>query len=579
MNYKETYKLWLTDDYFDERTKAELIKLDGDEKAIEDRFYTSLEFGTAGIRGEIGAGTNRINIYVVRRTTQGLANYILMSGDEAKNRGVLIGYDSRHKSTEFATEAARVLAGNGIKVYLFDELKPVPEISFAIRDLKTKAGICITASHNPKEYNGYKVYGEDGGQPTAEITDAISEQISKISDYSAVKMIDMSEAIEKGMITYIGKEIDDRYIAAIKEYSVNAGIASEIGDSFKVIYSPLNGSGNKLVRRVLAETGFKNVFVVEQQELPDPEFTTCNPPNPEKQQVYKLAIDLAEKQKADFIIATDPDADRLGVVVKNNNGEYIVLTGNQIGCVLLEYILSQKNKKGMLTGKDIAVKTIVSTELARTIANEYGAKVIDVHVGFKNIGEQINNIVSDGNKQYILGFEESYGYLAGTHARDKDAVQAAMLVTEAAAFYKSRGMTLYDGLNEIYGKYGYYLEDNVRYTLKGIEGAQKIKSAMDVLRKQKYRRFNDVKVNNFIDYNECINYDFVSKAESTIVMRKANVLYFKLEGEGWFAMRPSGTEPLIKLYFGAKGNTKEDAMHTIQYYKNNILPVIDKLFE
>lgn len=578
MNYKQKYDLWLNSDYFDSETKTELMQIRDNEKEIEDRFHKAIEFGTAGIRGEIAAGTNRINVYVIRRCTQGLANYILFNGEAAKNRGVVIGYDSRRKSEEFAHEAAKVLAANGIKVYLFDELRPVPEISFAIRELKAIAGICITASHNPREYNGYKVYGEDGGQPTTEITDTISDEIAKITDYSAVKITDMDNAVENGLIVFIGQELDDKYLENIKKSSVNPEIVSAVSDKrFSVVYSPLNGSGNKLVRRALSDIGFKNVFVVKEQELPDPEFTTCNPPNPEKREVFKLAIELAQQHNANFIIATDPDADRLGVAVKDSEGEYIVLSGNQIGCLILEYILSQKNAKGLLPSNGVVVKTVVSTELARAIARAYGVKTIDVHVGFKNIGEQINNALDSGDSQYIFGFEESYGYLAGTHARDKDAVEAAMLLAETAAFYESKGMTLFEGLEELYCKYGYYLEDNVRYTLKGIEGARKIKDVMHTLRDDKRQAFNDLKISSFIDYNECRRYDYDTGSETYIDIRKANVLYFRFDDGGWFAMRPSGTEPLIKLYFGVIGATKDEASKKIKYYKENILPNIEQL--
>lgn len=575
MNWREQYRLWLESDYFDQETKEELLKIKDDEKEIEDRFYTGLKFGTAGMRGEIGAGTNRINIYVVRRTTQGLARYIEKSGK--KEQGVVIAYDSRRKSREFANETAKVLAANGIRVYLFDELRPVPELSFAVRELKTIAGVVITASHNPKEYNGYKVYWEDGAQPVTDITDRISEEIDKISDYSNVKLVGMDEAVEKGLINYIGKEMDDRYIRRVKQSSLNPRTVSKVADSFSIVYTPLNGTGNKLVRKVLSEIGFKNVLVIKEQELPDSEFTTCNPPNPEKRQAMDLGIQMAKRENVDLVLATDPDADRLGVAVKTSEGEYEILTGNQIGCIILEYILSQKKEKDILPEKGVVVKTVVTTELARAIAGSYGMETTDVHVGFKNIAEQINKAESEGNKAYIFGFEESFGYLAGTHARDKDAVEAAMLVAEAAAFYRDRGMTLYDGLLEIYEKYGYHIESNVSFTLKGSEGAEKISSMMSQLRGRKPGNFGGVKVGKMKDYLEGAAYEPESGAKSLMDAKKANVLYFEFENGGWFAIRPSGTEPLIKLYFGAKGRTRGEADNEVEKLKENILPEIKKM--
>lgn len=481
MRSSTLYKFWVENDYFDTETKEELLSIKDNPKEIEERFYTDLEFGTGGLRGIIGAGTNRMNIYTVRKASQGLADYINSMG--MQDRGIAIAYDSRYKSPEFALEAAKVFAGNGIKAFLFDELRPTPELSFAVRHLNAAAGVVVTASHNPKEYNGYKVYGEDGGQLPVEASNKVISYINKIEDITKIKIMEKEEAIEKGLLKIIGKEIDDVYISKLKTLSVNPETAKEIGSTFKIVYTPLHGAGNKPVRRILDEMGFKNVLVVKEQELPDSEFSTVKSPNPEEREAFKLAIELAEKEDVDLIIGTDPDCDRVGVVVRNKEGEYVALTGNQTGCLLLEYILSQKKQRGELPANGFVVKTIVTTELARAIAEAYNVELVEVLTGFKFIGEKIKQLDEFGDKKYLFGFEESYGYLAGTFARDKDAVVASMLIAEMAAYYKSRGLTLYEGLIEILDKYGYTLEGITSFTLKGKDGVEKIKSALKSLEK------------------------------------------------------------------------------------------------
>lgn len=577
MDSLQKYKFWLENDYFDCDTKEELKKIEKDAGEIEERFYRDLAFGTGGLRGIIGAGTNRMNIYTVRKASQGLANYIAKKGEEAKKRGIVIAFDSRYKSPEFSLEAAKVFAGNGIKAYLFDELKPTPELSFAVRHLNASAGIVVTASHNPKEYNGYKVYGDDGGQLPLEGSNAVLEEINGIEDITKVSFMEEQEAVDNGLLQIIGREIDDAYIERLKTLAVNPEVAQEIGDSFKIIYTPLHGAGNKPVRRILEETGFKNVIVVKEQEKPDPAFSTVKSPNPEERDAFKLAIELAKREEVDLIIGTDPDCDRVGVVVKNASGEYSVLTGNQTGCLLLEYILSQKKEKGVLPDNGFAVKTIVTTELSREIARYYGIELVEVLTGFKFIGEQIKLKDELGDKKYLFGFEESYGYLAGTFVRDKDAVVASMLIAEMAAYYRSRNMSLYEGLQEIYGKYGYSLEGITSFTLAGKEGVGKIKNAMNVLREEKPRNFGALDVGALRDYGTSMRYDFVSGKEDGIELPESDVLYFEMKDGSWFCVRPSGTEPKIKIYYGVTGRNLEDASKKLQTLQESVLLVVKPL--
>lgn len=577
MDSNRKYKLWSENTYFDEDTRKELQEIKDNPKEIEERFYRDLEFGTGGLRGIIGAGTNRINIYTVRKASQGLANYISYKGQEAKNKGIVIAYDPRNKSPEFALEAAKVFAGNGIKAYIFDELRPTPELSFAVRHLKAAAGIVVTASHNPKEYNGYKVYGDDGGQLSLEGSNAVLEEIEKIEDITKVSFIEKDEAISKGLLKVIGKEIDDIYISKLKTLRVNPELTEGIADIFKIVYTPIHGAGNKPVRRILEETGFNNVLVVKEQEQPDAAFSTVKSPNPEEKAAFAIAIELAKGENVDLIIGTDPDCDRVGVVVRNADGNYVVLTGNQIGCLLLDYILSQKKEKGELPSNGFVVKTIVTTELARTIAKSYNIELIEVLTGFKFIGEQIKLLDECGNKKFIFGFEESYGYLAGTFARDKDGVVACMLIAEMAAFFKSKNMSLYEGLQELFVKYGFSLEGINSFTLAGKEGVEKIKFTMNKLREDKTFEFGNTKAVAVRDYLNSIRFLKTAGKEQTLDLPESDVLYYELEGGSWFCIRPSGTEPKIKIYYGVSEKTLEISEKKLNDLQNDVLLIVKKL--
>lgn len=577
MSFLEIYNKWINSEYFDKETREELQNISDNEKEIEERFYKDLEFGTGGLRGIIGAGTNRMNIYTVRKASQGLANFVCKQGEEAKKRGIVIAYDSRNKSPEFAMEAAKVFAANGIQAYVFDELRPTPELSFAVRYFGAVAGIVITASHNPKEYNGYKVYGEDGGQlPTVESA-IVLDEINSIEDITSIKVVDSEQAIKNGDIKVIGKEVDDEYIKKLKTLSINNEILSKMAPNFKIIYTPIHGSGNKPVRRILDETGFKNVIVVKEQELPDAAFSTVKSPNPEEKDAFNIAIDLAKKENVDLIIGTDPDCDRVGVVVRNSNGEYVVLTGNQTGCLLLEYILSQKKAKGELPQNGFVVKTIVTTELSRAIANSYNIELIEVLTGFKFIGEQIKLLDEMGDKKYLFGFEESYGYLAGTFVRDKDAVVASMLIAEMAAWYASRGMSLSDGLQEIFNKYGFYLEGITSFTLKGKEGVEKIKSAMQALRTNPISELGDFKVKAIRDYEKQERTDILENIKKEIKLPQSDVLYYELTDGSWFCIRPSGTEPKIKIYYGVSEKELDETKNKLNKLQNEVLNTIEPL--
>lgn len=563
VKYKDMYERWLT---FDEETKAELTGLD--EKEIEDRFYRELEFGTGGLRGVIGAGTNRMNIYTVRKATQGLANYILMQKlDEPK---VAIAYDSRRCSHLFAREAALVLNANGIKTYMYEELKPTPMLSFAVRKLSTTAGIVVTASHNPKEYNGYKVYWNDGGQITEEHAEGILNEIAKV-DYKDIKTMNFDKAVLHGVHCHIAEYVEEDYIDLVKSLAINKDIIEKMADELKIIYTPIHGTGNKPVRRVLRELGFRNVEVVKEQELPDSEFSTVKYPNPEESEVFTIAMEMARKNGADLILGTDPDCDRVGVVVKNHSGEYVVLTGNQTGALLTHYMISQLKENNKMPENPIVVKTIVTTELARKICESFGVEIIDVLTGFKYIGEKIKEFEEKEDKSFILGFEESYGYLAGTFVRDKDAVVASSLICEMAAYYKSRGMSLYDGIVEIYEKYGYFIEDLKSLTLKGIEGSEKIRLIMEELRNNPPRVVSGLKVSYVKDYmgSMCLNLENGEKGE--IKLPKSNVIQLSLEDGSLITARPSGTEPKIKFYFATLGKSVEEAKIKIDAMEKEIL--------
>jgi phosphoglucomutase len=577
MTSKEKFDFWFQNDYFDENTKKELYRIKDNPEEIEESFYKDLEFGTGGLRGVIGPGTNRMNVYTVRKASQGVANYVIKSGD--KERGIVIAFDSRHKSPEFAYEVARVFATNGIKSYIFDELRPTPELSFAVRYLKTAAGIVVTASHNPKQYNGYKVYGKDGAQLSLGDSDAVFNEIEKITDITEIKPISKDEAIKKGLIAVVGGEIDNDYISKLKLLRVNKEISQDVKDDLKIVYTPLHGTGNKLVRRVLNETGFKNVIVVKEQELPDPDFSTVKSPNPEETAALQLAINLAVKDNSDFVMGTDPDSDRVGIAVRNHKGEFVPLTGNQTGCLLTEYILSQKSMNKSLPVNGFIIKTIVTTEMVRKIAKKYNVEVVECLTGFKFIGEQIRLLDEFGDKNFIFGFEESYGYLAGTYVRDKDAVVACMLIAEMAAYYKSRNMTIYDGLIEMFEEYGYCFEGMSSFTLAGLEGLEKIKATMETMRKDKPTEFGNFEAKAIRDYQKSERFEVGSENTEVINLPESNVLYFELTDGSWFCIRPSGTEPKIKIYYGICEKTFETAQNKLIELKNGIFEVIGKLLD
>ncbi len=563
MSYREQYDFWLQDGYFDEKTKEELRSIAGDEKEIEDRFYKELEFGTGGLRGVIGAGTNRMNIYTVRKATQGLANYIISQG--GKEKGVAIAYDSRRMSPEFADEAALCLAANGIKAYVFDALRPTPELSFALRTLRCISGIVITASHNPPEYNGYKAYWEDGAQVAAPRDKEIIDEVKKVTDYAQVKTMDKDAAIAAGLYQVIGQEIDDAYMAELKKQIIHPEIIKEVADDIKIVYSPFHGTGNVPVRRILSELGFKHVYVVPEQELPDPDFTTLEYPNPEDPKAFTLALALAREKNADIVLATDPDADRLGIyALDTKTGEYIPFTGNMSGMLIAEYILRERTATGTMPADPALVTTIVTTNMAGAIARDYNVKFIEVLTGFKYIGEQIKLFERDHSASYVFGLEESYGCLAGTHARDKDAVVAVMCLCEMAAWCKKNGITVWDQMIRLYEKYGYYRETQYAITLKGIDGSRQIAEMMDKLRSNPPESFGELKVREFRDYDRDVARDPATGQERPTGLPKSNVLYFDLTNDSWCCARPSGTEPKIKFYMGVKGNSIEDANEKVE---------------
>ena len=557
-NVKKNYEYWCTSPIFDDATKAELKSLEGNEDEIFDRFYRELEFGTGGLRGVIGAGTNRMNFYTVGKATQGLANFINKQGAAAK--GVAIAFDSRRMSPEFADTAACVLAANGIKAYIFDSLRPTPELSFALRTLGCTAGIVVTASHNPPEYNGYKVYWEDGAQITAPKDAQIIGEVNAIKDYEEIKKMTTEAAKEAGLYEVIGKEIDDKYMEALKKLVLHPEAIKQMASSLKIVYTPLHGTGNVPVRRVLKELGFEQVTVVPEQELPDGNFPTVSYPNPEDKKAFALALDLAKKVDADLVLATDPDADRLGVYAKDTKtGEYKVFTGNMSGMLICEYEMSQKKALGILPANGALVTTIVSSNMAQAVAKEYGMKFIECLTGFKYIGEQIKFFEQTGSNEYVFGFEESYGCLVGTHARDKDAVVAVMALCEAAAYYKTQGITLWDQMLNIYNKYGYYKEDLFTMTFKGADGAKKMQDMMDAYRKNTPKQVGSYKVLRLRDYKNDVITDLATGETTLTGLPKSNVLYFELENDAWFCVRPSGTEPKIKFYAGIKGTSLEDS--------------------
>lgn len=573
MGYQEQYNYWLSDPYFDEKTKEELKAIGDDQKEIEERFYKELEFGTGGLRGVIGAGTNRMNIYTVRKATQGLANYILKQGTQAK--GVAIAYDSRRMSPEFADVAALCLNANGIKAYVFESLRPTPMLSYAVRKLGCTAGIVVTASHNPPEYNGYKAYWEDGAQVAYPRDEEIIKEVKAVTDYNDVKTMDKAEAEKAGLYNVIGKDIDDPYMEEIKKQIIHPEVIKEMADDIKIVYTPFHGTGNIPVRRVLSELGFKHVYVVPEQELPDPDFTTLEYPNPEDPKAFTLALKLAKEKDADIVLATDPDADRLGIYAKDTKtGEYVPFTGNMSGMLIGEYIFRERKATGTLPEKPALVTTIVTTNLTMPIAADYGAKLIEVLTGFKYIGEQIKLFEQNHTYNYVFGLEESYGCLAGTHARDKDAVVAVMCLCEVAAFCKKQGITLWDQMINIYKKYGFYKEGIHTLTMKGLEGAEEIKAIMNRLRENPPKEFAGLKVLKFRDYDKNVILDMASGEKSETGLPKSNVLYFELENDSWCCARPSGTEPKIKFYMGIKGDSLEDADKKLAALKEAVIAAV-----
>ncbi len=563
MEYLEKYENWLNDSAIDEKTKEELRSIKGNDAEIQDRFYKDLEFGTAGLRGVIGNGSNRMNKYTVTKATQGLANYIIKCGKQAQ--GVAISYDSRHMSKEFSEYTALCLNANGIKTYVFENLRPVPELSFAVRQLKCCAGVMITASHNPPKYNGYKVYWEDGAQIVPPHDKGIITEVNAIVDFGKIKTMDKTEAIEKGLYNVIGKEMDDKYIETLKNLVLNPEIIKEMQDDITIVYTPLHGAGNVPVQRILKEIGFTHVYVVPEQEQPNGDFPTVSYPNPEDAKAFKLALELAEKVNADIVLANDPDADRLGIYAKDSaTGEYKTFTGNMSGLLIAEYELSQKKLQNKIPANGALVKTIVSSNLADSIAKEYDLKLIEVLTGFKYIGEQIKNFEETGANTYMFGFEESYGCLIGTYARDKDGISAVMALCEAAAFYKKQGYTLCDQMQNIYKKYGFFKESQISITKEGANGAEEIKNLMEKMRENIPESIGKYKVLEYRDYKKDVKRNMITNEESKTGLPNSNVLYYVLENDAWCCVRPSGTEPKIKFYVGVKANSEEEAINDLK---------------
>ena len=573
MDYLKEYEKWCTEPSFDEETKKELLEIKGNDEEIKDRFYKELEFGTAGLRGVIGMGTNRMNKYTVGKATQGLANYIIEQGTQDK--GVAISYDSRRMSDEFSLQTALILNANGIKTYLFEKLRPVPELSFAVRQLGCTAGIMITASHNPPKYNGYKVYWDDGSQIVAPRDKDIIAKVRAISDFKEIKTMSKEEAIKKGLFNVVGTEMDDKYINTLKNLVLNPEIVKEEGKKLKIVYTPLHGTGNTVTSRLLKELGFENVYVVPEQEKPDGNFPTVDYPNPEDKKAFKLALELAKKVDADVVLANDPDADRLGIYAKDTKtGEYMTYTGNMSALLIAEYRISQMKEKGLLPADGMFITTIVSSELAKAIARNYGLECIEVLTGFKNIGAVIKKAEEKKDKTYVFGFEESYGCLIGDYARDKDGISAVMSLCEAAAYYKSKGMTLWDQMMKIYEKYGFYKEEQVSIVLEGADGAEKIKSMMTNMRNNLPEKIGKYKVIEFKDVELDEIKNLVTGEQRKTGLPKSNVLYYELENNAWCCVRPSGTEPKIKLYMGVKADSMESAEKDLEELKDAMIKLV-----
>ncbi|ADY24059.1 phospho-sugar mutase [Bacillus paranthracis] len=571
MNWKQEFSRWLSYAELDAELKEQLENMKQDEKKIEDSFYKNLEFGTGGMRGELGAGTNRLNVYTVRKATQGLAEFIEKLGEEAKKRGVVVAYDSRHKSPEFAMEVAATLGAHGITTYVFESLRPTPVLSFAVRHLHTVSGIVLTASHNPPEYNGYKVYGEDGGQLPPKEADELISYVNAVEDELTVEVADVEQLKADGLLHIIGQEVDDAYAAELNNVIINKEMVEKAGKDLKIVFTPLHGTSNISVRRGLKEVGFTDVTVVKEQELPDPNFSTVKSPNPEEHAAFEYAIREGEKVGADVLIATDPDADRLGVAVRNHDGEFQVLTGNQTGALMLDYLLSQKKENGTLPENGVVLKTIVTSEIGRTIAKAYGLDTVDTLTGFKFIGEKIKQYEESGQYEFQFGYEESYGYLIRPFCRDKDAVQSVLFACEVAAYYKSQGKTLYDGLLEVFEKYGFFREDLVSLTLKGKDGAEQIQEMMATFRENPPKEVAGLTVVAVEDYKASIITSLQDGHKEEIHLPKSNVLKYQLEDGSWFCLRPSGTEPKIKFYFGVQDNSLQNSEQKLLTIKEDIM--------
>ncbi|KFN13305.1 phospho-sugar mutase [Bacillus pseudomycoides] len=571
MDWKQEYSRWLSYVNLDAELKEQLENMKQDEKKIEDSFYKNLEFGTGGMRGELGAGTNRLNVYTVRKATKGLAHFIEKLGEEAKKRGVVVAYDSRHKSPEFAMEVAATLGAHGITTYVFESLRPTPVLSFAVRYLHTVSGIVLTASHNPPEYNGYKVYGEDGGQLPPKEADELISYVNEVEDELTVEVADVEQLKADGLLHIIGQEVDDAYLEQLKTVIINKEMVQEVGKDLKIVFTPLHGTSNIPARRGLEAVGFTDVTVVKEQELPDPNFSTVKSPNPEEHAAFELAIRDGEKVGADVLIATDPDADRLGVAVRNHAGEYQVLTGNQTGALMLDYLLSQKKQNGTLLENGVVLKTIVTSEIGRTIAKAYGLDTVDTLTGFKFIGEKIKQYEESGQYEFQFGYEESYGYLIRPFCRDKDAVQSVLFACEVAAYYKSQGKTLYNGLLEVFAKYGFFREDLVSLTLKGKDGAEKIQEMMASFRENPPKEVAGLTVNSVEDYKASIITSLIDGNKEEIHLPKSNVLKYQLADGSWFCLRPSGTEPKIKFYFGVKDDSLQNSEQKLLAIKEDIM--------
>ncbi|MEC2240625.1 phospho-sugar mutase [Bacillus amyloliquefaciens] len=577
MSWSKSYERWNQAEQLDSELKKLLADAEGNEQLLEDFFYKNLEFGTGGMRGEIGPGTNRMNIYTVRKASAGLEAYIAKQGEDAKKRGVAIAYDSRHKSPEFAMEAAKTLASQGIQTYVFDELRPTPELSFAVRKLNAYAGIVVTASHNPPEYNGYKVYGDDGAQLPPKEADIVIAEVNAIENELTIQVEDEQSLKEKGLIKIIGEEIDKPYTEELTSISVHPELSAEVDVS--VVFTPLHGTANKPVRRGLEALGYKNVTVVKEQELPDPDFSTVKSPNPEEHAAFEYAIKLGEEQNADILVATDPDADRLGIAVKNSEGKYTVLTGNQTGALLLHYLLSEKKKQGALPENGVVMKTIVTSELGRAVASSFGLDTVDTLTGFKFIGEKIKEYEKSGQYTFQFGYEESYGYLIGDFARDKDAIQAALLAVEVCAFYKKQGMSLYDALLSIFKEYGYYREGLKSLTLKGKQGAEQISAILTSFRNDPPKQMAGKQITQAEDYSTGKRTVFADHHEEDIDLPKSNVLKYFLEDGSWFCLRPSGTEPKVKFYFAVKGTSLQDSEQRLAALSEAVMKTVDGIVE